>query len=138
MKDFHRRVIERMGELEIGQTDLAKLVGVKQPSINALINGEIDRPRFIVELAIALQTTTQWLLDGTGPKSIADKSSSTPYAPTRAEIISAITLASEKGKKPQEALDELALQKMHEWRKSKSGQDAMQTIEAAVRGIKGV
>jgi transcriptional regulator with XRE-family HTH domain len=68
MKDFHRRIVQRMQFLGLSQSELARQVGVKQPSINSLIRGEIDKPRFIIELAKSLMTTPDWLLTGEGPE----------------------------------------------------------------------
>lgn len=62
---FQERIKERMNALGINQTDLAKLVGVKQASIWSLLQGDIEKPRFILELAVALKTTPEWLIHGT-------------------------------------------------------------------------
>lgn len=64
MKDIGTRVKSRMEELEISQKELAKMCGVVQQAISHVVTGRIARPKFIVELAKALQTTPEWLTEG--------------------------------------------------------------------------
>ncbi len=49
----------------MSQSELAgALPGVKQQSIDQLEQGQVRRPRFLPELAVALGTNVQWLLTG--------------------------------------------------------------------------
>lgn len=67
MANLSQRVKERMVLLKLTQTQLAELVGVKQSSVWSLLNNEIQKPRFILELARALHTTPEWLTEGRDP-----------------------------------------------------------------------
>lgn len=54
------------------QSELAaKISGVKQQSIDQLEQGKVSRPRFLPELAEALQTNLPWLLTGEGERGAA-------------------------------------------------------------------
>lgn len=64
METFTDRIKNRIQALGITQARLAELIGIKQPSVNALLKGGIDKPRFILKLAAALETTPDWLLSG--------------------------------------------------------------------------
>lgn len=69
------RVQERMDLLDISQSELARQVGIKQPSINRLLNGEVQNPRFLHLIARALQTSPEFLTgedDDAGPATLAD------------------------------------------------------------------
>ena len=50
------------------QLELAKRVGVSQQAIQQLEDGVIKRPRYMVELALALGVSPEWLLNGLGLK----------------------------------------------------------------------
>ncbi len=43
------------------QSSLARAVGLAQPSINRLLQGDVQHPRFLPEIANALQTTIEYL-----------------------------------------------------------------------------
>lgn len=62
------RVNERMQLLGLSQHALARKVGVSQPAIKKLCDGNVLKPRFIVELAEALEVTVEWLNTGNGEK----------------------------------------------------------------------
>jgi phage repressor protein C with HTH and peptisase S24 domain len=71
MNTLANRVNERMGELGLTQEALADLVGVSQVAIGKICRGETKRPRVMHQLAKALHTTTDWLVEGTGQKVVA-------------------------------------------------------------------
>lgn len=50
----------------ISQAALARSIGVTQPSINKIINGDTLNPRNILEIANALDVDVQWLKTGKG------------------------------------------------------------------------
>lgn len=58
------RVQQRMDLLDISQSELARRVGIKQPSINRLLQGEVQNPRFLHLIARELQTTVEYLTGG--------------------------------------------------------------------------
>ncbi|WP_162651578.1 helix-turn-helix transcriptional regulator [Lentilitoribacter sp. Alg239-R112] len=66
METLATRVRQRRNELKLSQTALANLVGVKQQAIQKVESGQTERPRFILELARALQTTPEELSDFNG------------------------------------------------------------------------
>lgn len=55
------RIQERMDSLDISQSELARRVGIKQPSINRLLSGEVQNPRFLHLIVRELQTTPEFL-----------------------------------------------------------------------------
>ena len=62
------RIAQRLGELGESQRWLADSVGIKQPSINAIINNPDSGSKHVVRIAEALGVSPKWLADGTGPK----------------------------------------------------------------------
>jgi hypothetical protein len=69
MRTLGDRVQQRLAELDKSQRWLADEVGIKQPSVNAIINNPGSGSKHIVALAEALDVLPKWLADGTGPKS---------------------------------------------------------------------
>lgn len=59
------RIIERMQELGITQGELARRVGIKQPSIYALINTNKHGSVHIHKIARELQTSAEYLMGET-------------------------------------------------------------------------
>lgn len=59
------RVKNKRIELNISQSSLAELVGMKQQSISDLEAGNIEKLRNIVEIAKALNCSVEWLYYGT-------------------------------------------------------------------------
>lgn len=47
------------------QASLARAVGIKQPSINRLLQGDVQNPRFLHDIARELKTSTAYLLGET-------------------------------------------------------------------------
>jgi transcriptional regulator with XRE-family HTH domain len=64
VKTLADRVNERMIELGINQEELAKMVGISQPSIQRVTSGATKNPKKIVEISKALKTTPEYLLFG--------------------------------------------------------------------------
>lgn len=65
-----------MEALGISQSALARAVGISQPSINRLLQGETRNPRFLHQIAEELGTTTHYLLgeaDDPSPTVLSDK-----------------------------------------------------------------
>ncbi|WP_275790490.1 XRE family transcriptional regulator [Pararhizobium gei] len=58
------RVKAKRLEMGWSQMDLARRVGVSQQAINNLEGGQTNKSRYIAELARALDTTVDYLLDG--------------------------------------------------------------------------
>ncbi|CAH6577197.1 TPA: helix-turn-helix domain-containing protein [Citrobacter freundii] len=58
------RVKSKRTQLGLNQVELAERVGTTQQSIEQLENGKTKRPRFLPELAVALGTSVDWLLNG--------------------------------------------------------------------------
>lgn len=66
------RVRERMEALGISQSELARRVGIKQPSINRILSGEVQNPRFLHLIARELETTPEYLTAATNDPQLAD------------------------------------------------------------------
>jgi len=69
------RVLEAMRDAGFSsQTALARASGVPQPTINRIVNKVAGTPETttLAKIAFACQVSLQWLLDGSGPKSIHD------------------------------------------------------------------
>ncbi|RNW09795.1 XRE family transcriptional regulator [Morganella morganii subsp. morganii] len=65
MSTLSERVKTRRVALNLTQSELAEMVGLKQQSIQQIESGFIKRPRFIVEIATALKCDPSWLICGT-------------------------------------------------------------------------
>lgn len=55
------RMAERMKERGISQAELARRVGVSQPTISAIFNGDTQKTKHLRSIALALDTTEAWL-----------------------------------------------------------------------------
>jgi hypothetical protein len=69
LKSLGDRIHQRLAELGESQRWLADEVGIKQPSINAIIHNPDSGSKHVVRIAEALGVLPKWLVDGTGPKS---------------------------------------------------------------------
>lgn len=58
------RVKELRKGKDLTQTELGKLVGVSYQNIQNVEGGSVNNPRYLLELAKALNTTTDYLLNG--------------------------------------------------------------------------
>ncbi|WP_288338555.1 helix-turn-helix domain-containing protein [uncultured Sphingomonas sp.] len=93
-----RRIDDRRRELGISQAELARRVGMRQSTLNSLINGASRSSRKIVELAQHLRTTPAYLVGHTDDPEEGGLPSPPP-AP--AEIFLKVTLP------PEEALGQM-------------------------------
>ncbi|HCR4029691.1 helix-turn-helix domain-containing protein [Morganella morganii] len=64
MNMLSERVKARRVELNLTQSKLASMVGLKQQSIQQIESGIVKRPRFIIEIAKALKCDPDWLING--------------------------------------------------------------------------
>ncbi|KLU15017.1 MULTISPECIES: helix-turn-helix domain-containing protein [Xenorhabdus] len=64
METISQRLKARRYELNMTQTQLAELVGMKQQSIQQIEAGITKRPRFILEISKALDCDPLWLQYG--------------------------------------------------------------------------
>lgn len=55
------RLAQRLAELRLSQAELARRIGVKQPSIAALISGKSQRTRHLHAIAKVLETSPEYL-----------------------------------------------------------------------------
>ena len=58
------RVKERRKQLKMTQVALAELTGVSQQAINRIESGVISRPRYLLEMSVALECDPNWLFHG--------------------------------------------------------------------------
>ncbi|MBN5205371.1 helix-turn-helix transcriptional regulator [Serratia marcescens] len=64
METLSDRLKQKRNELNLTQAQLAELAGTKQQTIQQVEAGLTKRPRFLVELAQALECDPLWLLYG--------------------------------------------------------------------------
>ncbi|WP_313684158.1 helix-turn-helix domain-containing protein [Pantoea sp.] len=64
METLSDRLKQKRAELNLTQAQLAELAGTKQQTIQQVESGLTKRPRFLIELAIALKCDAHWLLYG--------------------------------------------------------------------------
>lgn len=76
------RVLSKRTELGLTQTELAEKAGTTQQAIVQLESGKTKRPRYLPELARALNCDIQWLLDGSGTALDGNVSNPRDYKPT--------------------------------------------------------
>ncbi|HGB4309959.1 TPA: helix-turn-helix domain-containing protein [Salmonella enterica subsp. enterica serovar Thompson] len=69
METLSSRIKQKRIELNLTQAQLAELSGTKQQTIQQVESGLTKRPRFLVELAQALNVNPLWLLYGNRKKS---------------------------------------------------------------------
>lgn len=60
------RIQAAMSAAGIGQSELARRIGIKQPSVNALLQGNAQRTQYILDISRALHVSAEWLQYGTG------------------------------------------------------------------------
>ncbi|MBY9062454.1 helix-turn-helix domain-containing protein [Sphingomonas yunnanensis] len=89
------RIEQRRKQLKISQAELARRVGVRQSTINSLINGSSRSSRSIVQIARELQTTPAFLY---GEIDDPDQGAPPPTpAPSTQVLIMPVVLPSEDG-----------------------------------------
>lgn len=67
-QEFKDRLSERMEELHLNQSDLARDMGIGQSTVNRWREGTKPQPRMMVALAAALSVRVDWLANGIGEK----------------------------------------------------------------------
>lgn len=77
MTTLGERIELRLKALGYSQSWLASRAGMKQPGVQAIISGRVDRPRKLKEIATALETSQEYLLgetdDPTPPEGVSEK-----------------------------------------------------------------
>ncbi len=68
METLSERLKQKRSEMNMTQGELAKKAGISQQSIQLIEAGETKRPRFLFEIASALQCEASWLLYGINHK----------------------------------------------------------------------
>ena len=68
MSTFAERLADSRQAKGISQSELARRIGVKPQSVQALESGEARATKFIVEIANELGVRPAWLKDGRGPR----------------------------------------------------------------------
>ena len=66
METLSERLTSLMYEKGISQAELARLIGIKQPSVFKILSGETRNPKKILEIATALNVDPHWLKTGEG------------------------------------------------------------------------
>lgn len=64
METLSDRLKQKRTELKLTQAQLAEMAGTKQQSIQQIESGLTKRPRFLVELSVALKCDPLWLIYG--------------------------------------------------------------------------
>ena len=64
MQTISDRVKQKRSELNLTQAELAEKAGIKQQSIQQIESGFTKRPRYLLEIASALQCDASWLQNG--------------------------------------------------------------------------
>lgn len=66
MTTLSERLTALMTEKGLSQAELARMIGVKQPSIFKILSGQTLNPKNILEIATALNVDPHWLKTGEG------------------------------------------------------------------------
>lgn len=66
MSDLSSRLSDLLAKKNLSLNAFAKMVGVTQPAISKIVNGETLNPKYIVEIADALGVSVEWLKTGKG------------------------------------------------------------------------
>ena len=66
MTTLSERLTALMSEKGLSQAELARMIGVKQPSIFKILSGQTLNPKNILEIATALNVDPHWLKTGEG------------------------------------------------------------------------
>ena len=66
MTTLAERLTSLMDEKGISQAELARLIGIKQPSVFKILTGETRNPKNILEMAAVLGVNAHWLKTGEG------------------------------------------------------------------------
>ncbi|TJY48095.1 XRE family transcriptional regulator [Histophilus somni] len=66
MNTLASRLNYLMNKIGVSQSELARYIGITQPSVHKILNGETRNPKNIVEIATALGVDVHWLKTGEG------------------------------------------------------------------------
>ena len=66
MTTLAERLTSIMSEKGLSQAELARMTGLKQPSVFKIVSGQTLNPKNIVEIATALGVDVNWLKTGEG------------------------------------------------------------------------
>lgn len=76
MATLQDRITTAMDAQGVGQAELARRLGIKQPSVHSLLNSSAGRTKYILDVARALGVRAEWLQYGENPMYPADDSGS--------------------------------------------------------------
>ncbi|OOF60834.1 repressor [Rodentibacter pneumotropicus] len=79
------RLATLMAEKGLSQAELARMIGIKQPSVFKILSGQTLNPKNIVEIATALGVNVHWLKTGEGEREANDKVITALYSEERDE-----------------------------------------------------
>lgn len=85
MSDLSTRLKTLLDEKSLSMNAFAKQIGVSQPSIAKIVNGETLNPKNILEIAAALGVNAHWLKTGEGEPEPNDKVITALYTEERDE-----------------------------------------------------
>ncbi|OOF64779.1 XRE family transcriptional regulator [Rodentibacter pneumotropicus] len=85
MSDLSTRLKTLLDEKRLSMNAFAKQIGVSQPSIAKIVNGETLNPKNILEIAAALGVNAHWLKTGEGEREANDKVITALYSEERDE-----------------------------------------------------
>lgn len=71
MNSLSSRLNALMTEQGISQAELARKIGIKQPSVYKILSGQTHNPKNILEMAAVLGVNAHWLKTGEGSREIA-------------------------------------------------------------------
>ena len=95
---FNERVRQRRIELGLSQAELGKMAGVPQSTIGQIENGRNKSSTKILELANALQTTVEYLVNGVKTKAQGSANiSATNFRTNRVPVISWVQAGNWRG-----------------------------------------
>lgn len=87
MSTLADRLNSIMLEKNVSQAELARSIGIKQPSIFKILNGRTLNPKNILEIATALNVDPHWLKTGEGERSPVVKETGGEYIVQRQDQI---------------------------------------------------
>lgn len=90
MESIAERIKNKRKKLKMSQRELADLVGIKQQSIHQIESGLTKKPRFLFEIALALNCEISWLLTGTSIHSTIREQSIKDQTHTRKKCINTL------------------------------------------------
>jgi SOS-response transcriptional repressor LexA len=71
METFAERLIESLKKQKVTQSELARLLGIKPQSVQALCSGRAKTTAYLSDISQILNVSPIWLRSGKGPRSLA-------------------------------------------------------------------